>query len=203
MTRHYPVCRDTKNCRNDLVKIHKRARTVGQITPPQKVKPIFGLLYKTQGEFQSIKERIESHFSPIDYTSEEFAFTETHYYEKEMGADLIRRYVSTQELIYPDRLPHYKNLTNLWEDKTRQEGNRAINIDPGYLTPAKLVLASTKDFSQRIYLGKGIYAEITMTYARGDFIQLPWTYPDYYNHRDVFQEIRAILIEQIRNQPRD
>ncbi|MCK4715406.1 MAG: DUF4416 family protein, partial [Candidatus Marinimicrobia bacterium] len=54
------------------------------------------------------------------------------------------------------------------------------NIDPGYLTPAKLVLFSAKNFSHRIYTGSGIFAEVTMLYAHGEFVRLPWTYSDYY-----------------------
>ena len=44
---------------------------------------------------------------------------------------------------------------------------------------SKLVLATTKDHAHRIYLGHGIYAEVTLQYAHGGWQTMPWTYPDY------------------------
>jgi len=56
---------------------------------------------------------------------------------------------------------------------------RPLNLDPGYLTEAKLVLASTKDHAHRIYLGRGIYAEVTLHYQNGRWQSHDWTYPDF------------------------
>ena len=171
---------------------------MGDIHPPKTVKLIFGLIYKENELCDEVFSRMESQWGPVDYKSEAFPFTETEYYEKEMGASLTRQYISLQNLIFPDALPAIKVVSNQWEENLSDQRNRRINIDPGYITTANLVLASTKDFSQRIYLSQGIYAEVTMTYVRGEYIHLPWTYPDYWNHRDVFLEIRKIYMDQLK-----
>jgi uncharacterized protein DUF4416 len=56
---------------------------------------------------------------------------------------------------------------------------RRINLDPGYIDLAKLVLATTKDQQHRLYLGQGIYAEVTLRFTGGRFVPWDWTYPDY------------------------
>lgn len=170
---------------------------MGEISSPDLVKPIIGLLYKEPEDIEQALGKIEQRFSPVDYSSAEFPFIETEYYEREMGANLIRRYVSLRDLINPNQLAHLKVLSNQCEDEQAVDGKRTINLDPGYIGAANLVLASTKNFSQRIYLDQGIYAEVTMTFARDDFHKLPWTYPDYYNHRDVLLEIRKIYRSNI------
>lgn len=173
---------------------------MGAITPPEKVKAIFGLLYKDRARIDEALRKIEDSFGPIDYRSPEFPFVETDYYNIEMGEGLTRQYISLQNLIVPDELARLKQLSNLWEEQSAADGKRAINLDPGYLGAANLILASTKNFSQRIYVGQGIYAEVTMTFQKEDFHKLPWTYPDYYNHRDVLCEIRKIYRAQLRGQ---
>ena len=56
---------------------------------------------------------------------------------------------------------------------------RRINIDPGYVSDSKLILATTKDYFHRIYLNYGIYAEVTLKWRKSSFEPLEWTYPDY------------------------
>ena len=80
------------------------------------------------------------------------------------------------------------------------DGRRRINIDPGYITSSNLILASTKNFSHRLYLGRGIFGEVTMRYENKDFTRLPWTYPDYYTHRDVLLHIRNIYRRQLKSE---
>lgn len=176
---------------------------MGAITPPDKVKALFGLLYKESRCIQEALQKIEGEFGSIDYFSPEFPFVETSYYNAEMGTGLTRRYISLQRLIVPDELAHLKCMANQLEDELSVDGKRTINLDPGYIGAANLILASTKNFSQRIYLSQGIYAEVTMTFQQGDFLRLPWTYPDYYNHRDILCEIRRIYREQLRQEMDD
>ncbi len=171
---------------------------MGTISPPERVKPIFGFLFKNNSHWLDVLSFISSHFSPVDYISEEFPFVETDYYQEEMGEGLLRRYLSAKNLVYPDFLVHMKHLCNLWEAQNSVDGKRQVNLDPGYLTPAKLVLASTKNFYHRIYIGRGIYAEVTMHYTQGDFQKLKWTYPDYYNHREYFLCLRNAYKQQLK-----
>ena len=83
---------------------------------------------------------------------------------------------------------------NLYPGDSR--GIRVANIDPGYLEPSKLVLYSTKNFSHRIYVGNGIFAEVTLIYEHGDFKFLPWTYPDYMwrPNVDFLKSVRANIV---------
>ncbi len=172
---------------------------MGTISLPDPVKAIYGVLYKERGIFEKNVALIESQFGPVDFLSEEFPFIETDYYESEMGADLIRRYLSLDKLILPETLVTMKLLSNQWEEDFAINGNRRINLDPGYITGANLILASTKNFYQRVYLSEGIYAEVTMHYCHGDYHKLPWTYPDYFNHKDVFQQIRRMYMGQLKS----
>ena len=113
-----------------------------------------------------------------------------------MGRGLKRRFYSFSESIKPDRLVDIKLLTNEIEDRFSRSADfpsRRINLDPGYISPAKLVLASTKNYSHRIYLAKGIYAEVTLYFEKGTFHSFPWTYPDYKSkeYLEIFNKIRG------------
>lgn len=171
---------------------------MGVISPPPAVKAVLGLLFKDPETIREALRRLEDRFGPVDYQSPCFPFVETDYYADEMGENLTRQYVSLERLIQPDELPALKVMTNQCEERLSMDGKRAVNLDPGYIGAANLILASTKNFSQRIYLRRGIYAEVTMTFLHGDFHKLPWTYPDYYNHRSVFCEIRKIYRRQLQ-----
>ena len=85
------------------------------------------------------------------------------------------------------------------EEMFSMEGIRKINIDPGYMTLAKVVLASRKNYSHRIYLGRGVFAEVELFYKDGIFNAMPYTYPDY---RDdaflrIFAAARSLLKKNI------
>jgi hypothetical protein len=96
-----------------------------------------------------------------------------------MGGPLSRCLLSFEHLISPDELSAIKVETNSLEKKFAQKGKRGINIDPGYLTPERLVLATGKNYTHRIYLRDGVYADLTLIYQSGEFQPLPWTYLDY------------------------
>ena len=96
-----------------------------------------------------------------------------------MGAHLVRRMLAFKNLIRQNELPAIKLSTNRLEKEYSENGKRRVNLDPGYLLLERLVLASGKNFSHRIYLGEGIYADLTLIYQHGAFEKLPWTYPDY------------------------
>ncbi len=163
------------------------------------MKLIIGLIYRDSHEYLAVKPFLLRAFGPIDYESPELDFNHTAYYEREFGSGLKRRFVAFLRLISPDSLAAIKVRTNRLEKRRARLGKRRINIDPGYVDLAKLVLASTKDFCHRIYLSKGIFAEITLVYKKGGFTAWEWTYPDYRTpaYLDIFNHIRHAYAQQI------
>ena len=153
---------------------------MGNISQPNTVKFFFGLIFNDGFNIKEIYGVLEHKFgNKIDIYSPIIDFTFTKYYNREMGEKLKRQWISFQFPLSPDKLADIKVETNNIEDSYSKNNNRIVNIDPGYITPANVILASTKDFSHRIYLSKGIYAEVTTIYRKEGFTKLPWTYPDY------------------------
>jgi len=165
------------------------------------VKILVGLLSQNVELFETVKLELEREWGPIDQQSELMEFNFTRYYEEELGSDLKRLFISFAGLADPGRLPEMKLFTNYVENKLSVGGRRRVNIDPGYITPARLILATTKDHSHRVYLGKGIYGDLTLIYSQGSFNPLPWTYPDYRSEEygAYFGRVREICREQLRN----
>ena len=135
------------------------------------------------------RERCQQAYGPVALASDAFDFTETDYYAETMGTDLKKQFFAFEPLIDPAALAEIKRATNAWEAEYTALGRhpepRPLNLDPGYITPAKLVLASTKDHAHRIYLARGIYAEVTLAFRQKRWQPLEWTYPDY--RRDDYQ----------------
>jgi len=118
-------------------------------------------------------------YGAVDMASSWIPFNYTSYYNDEMGTPLFRRLVAFKQLIPQVYLADIKRFTNDLEHEHSINGKRMVNIDPGYLLHERFVLATGKNFTHRIYIGKGIYADLTLMYTRGGFEPLPWTYPDY------------------------
>lgn len=143
---------------------------------------------------------LEEVFGALDFTSEEIPFTFTDYYTPEMGEGLRRLFFTVSALWDPGRLAEVKLRTDgLEAGLAASGGSRRVNLDPGMLSLGRLILASTKDNAQRIPLRDGIYAEITLLYRRGEWMPLPWTYPDYRSraYHEVLTEIRARYKDQL------
>lgn len=126
---------------------------------------------------------IEATWGTIALRSEEFDFRETDYYARSMGLHLKKQFVALAPLAAPEALVERKRASNEFESAMAERGtfsvDRPVNLDPGYLTESKLILASTKDHAHRIFLGQGVFAEITLAYRRHAWQGQPWTYPDY------------------------
>ena len=147
--------------------------------PPKPAKPIVGFFLQERDLAAEIVQALQAQLGPVDMVSPWLNFDFTTYYEKEMGASLSRRLVVFKTLMEQDQLPSIKRMTNDIEARYLQKGKRRVNIDPGYLLPERLVLATGKNFTHRIYIGQQIYADLTLIYQKGAFRTLPWTYPDY------------------------
>lgn len=164
--------------------------------PP--VKLLTGFIFKESSYFDQAQELLCKEFGEMDFQSPILPFDHSTYYCKELGNGLKRKFVCFKRLISPGILPDIKIFSNHLEEKFSFNSNRCINIDPGYLTLAKLVLASTKDYAHRIYLGQEIFAEITLCYKGKSFVPLSWAYPDYQNAAciNIFNHMRALYYQQ-------
>jgi len=157
---------------------------MAQAKPPKRVKFFVGLLSADPDLLDRAAKHIARTLGPTDLVGDTWDFDYTDYYAAEMGQDLKRRFVCLEELMHPDRLAEFKRQTNDLEARVCDEclvdhQHRPVNLDPGYLNGSKLVLASMKDYSHRIYLGRGVYAEVTLLFENRAWRTLPWTYPDY------------------------
>jgi hypothetical protein len=173
---------------------------MGKVKEPLLVKLIASLFTANMELLEEAKVRLSQEFGPIDYESELLPFDHTTYYAVEFGENLKRRFVAFEKLVHPGRLAEIKLLTNAMEMEWAMEGKRRINIDPGYVSHSKLVLATTKNHAHRIYLGQGIYAEVTLHFRGGTFQPWPWTYPDYASPSliAIFNQIRGLYVKQLR-----
>lgn len=164
------------------------------------VKLIMSLFSPEKELVESVMEQLPDIYGETDWISPEVFFDRTRYYEKEMGWPLYRRFLSFKNLIPPEMLVDVKLKTNGIENSYLNGPKRRINIDPGYISLERLVLATGKNYIHRIYLGKGIYADLTLVFKRGGFVTLDWTYPDYADPEmiDSFNTIRNQYLEQLR-----
>jgi len=147
--------------------------------PPKPAKLVIGMFASKKAIVHQVALELEAVFGEADLVSAWMTFNYTNYYESEMGRGLSRRLLAFSRLISQSRLAEIKRLTNRMEAASAEAGKRRINIDPGYLLSERFVLASGKNFTHRIYIGCGIYADLTLIYQEGRFQRLPWTYPDY------------------------
>lgn len=167
---------------------------------PEPVRLIIGLLTRDRELLAEAITRLCQHFGPIQEQSQPTPFTHTTYYAQELGERPWRQFVTFRELVDPGQLPSIKLLTNRLEQEWTIEGRRQVNLDPGYVSLSKLVLATTKNHWHRLYLGQGIYGEVTLPYRQGAFQPQEWTYPDYRTpeHLDFFKAVRERYHQQLR-----
>ncbi|MCD6471971.1 DUF4416 family protein [Candidatus Aerophobetes bacterium] len=177
---------------------------MGKVKQPISVKLIVGMLSSEKDLFSQAEDMMSQKFGPIDFKSSVLLFNFTPYYKKEMGEKLKRKFISFKRLISPEEIIEAKLFTNELEKKFfyPYSHTRHLNLDPGYLTLAKVVMATTKNYQHRLYLGKGIYAEVTLRYRRKKgFAPWEWTYPDYRSpeYLEIFEHIREIYIQQLNS----
>jgi hypothetical protein len=115
----------------------------------------------------------------VSKKTEEMDFHHTDYYCEEMGKPLKRIFIFFEPLSEREKIVVLKHFSYSIEKQLSQDGKRSVNIDPGYLTLENIVLSTFKNYSHRIYLGEGVFAEITLMYRERSYEPLPWTYPDY------------------------
>lgn len=165
---------------------------------PNPAKLVVGLLFRDPDRQQQVWQSLSERFGPLDCLTQPVPFTYTDYYEREMGPGIQRQLGTFLDLVDPDALPAIKLFSNDLERRLSPTEGRQVNIDPGLLSEERLVLATGKNFTHRIYLGEGIYGDLTLIYQKGAYRPLPWTYPDYRDPAllQVLQAVRAKLIYQ-------
>jgi hypothetical protein len=173
---------------------------MGSIRTFNPVKLFVGVLVSDRKLLPEIKNRLTALYGTIDHESPVIPFDFTDYYQSEMGDIIDRVFFSFQQLIDADQLAKIKRQTNNLEAEFAGTVQRPVNLDPGYIENAKVILASTKNFYHRIYLEKGIFAEVTMHFRNNTFQFFPWTYPDYQSrdYQEFFLRIRHIYRSQLK-----
>ena len=176
---------------------------MGAIRQFNPVKLFVGVLVSHARLLPEVEQRLAAAFGPIDHRSDVIPFDFTHYYEAEMGDVVDRVFFSFEGLIEADQLPEIKRQSNRMEEEMApllEAVKRPVNLDPGYLEQAKVILTSTKNFYHRIYLGGGIFGEVTMHFKNNTYQFFPWTYPDYQSrdYQEFFLRIRQIYRSQLR-----
>jgi len=177
------------------------------MSAPQEPEPVLllvGVLHTAQHTVAAITQQLVAEFGPVRAATNAVPFNLTTYYQPEMGAALTRWYCVFRTLVPPGELASIKLRTNALEHASAVDGRRTLNLDPGLLTAHSLILASCKNFSHRIYLRDGIYAEVTLLVKGAQFDVLPWTYPDYRQPatRAFFDEQRAAYLLERRAKKR-
>ena len=180
---------------------------MGTIRPFAPVKLFIGVLVANSKFIPQVEERLIGAYGAIDHRSDVIPFDFTDYYENEMGDLIDRVFFSFERLIEADQLPEIKRQTNQFEDElapllrtSSASVKRPVNLDPGYIEQAKVILASTKNFYHRIYLGGGVFGEVTMHFKNNTYQFFPWTYPDYQSkdYQEFFLRMRHIFRAQLR-----
>lgn len=175
---------------------------MGEVREFRPVMRIMAVSSRNDSAFDWALEKAVKQWGPVEFASPRFDFSETGFYTKTMGEGLQKQLLAFTELIQQDLVVDSKLQSNIWEDEFKALQSwpepRPINLDPGYLTEAKLVLATTKDRDHRIYLSRGIFAEVTLFYQGLRWQSSRWTYPDY--KRDDFHDFFNQCREWLRAQ---
>jgi uncharacterized protein DUF4416 len=176
-----------------------------EVKRPDCVKPVVGILASDDTCLTAAREALAEHVGAFDLVSRIWPFTQTRYYRDQTGPHILRQFVSFEALMHPGELADLKHRTNAIEKELSgtltSSFQRPVNLDPGIVEPSKLVLASTKNFSHRIYIGRKMYAEVTLVFDKGAWCPLRYTYPDYRQkvYFEFFSEVRETLLRQLKS----
>ncbi len=177
---------------------------MGALKEFEKEKLIIGVIYSDKDVLDKALAMLTDEFGEVEDMCEEFSFSEefSSYYDEELGGEGLRRIYSFKELADASRQADIKTRTNEIEGIFSVDGKRRINLDPGFINHGRLMLATTKNAGFRIPLKDGIYTELTLFYARGEWHKLPWTYRDYQSKhvQDFITSVRNKYLAQRRSE---
>ncbi len=173
---------------------------MGAIHDFEKEKLLIGVIYHDKDILDSALNDVKERFGEWDMISEEYSFSHdfSTYYDGELGGEGLRRIYSFDRLVDPSKQVEIKEFTNELEKKYSRDGKRLINLDPGLMSHGRFMLSTTKNASFRIPLGRGIYTEMTLFYARGAWQKLIWTYQDYQSEKvlSFLERVRKKYLKQ-------
>ncbi len=165
-----------------------------------RVKRIAGILYPDEERLEWTIAGLTRLWGEPDRVSEPVPFDKTDYY-RDIAPRLLRCFVCFPGLADAGELADWKHQSHeLEEDSARLAGRalRAVNIDPGYVDGARLILASTKDHAHRIWLRDGIYAEVTLRWRFGKWESFDYTFPDFKSgvYDGFLSAVRELWLEE-------
>ncbi len=153
------------------------ATSSGRIEP---VKLFAAVLYREESSLEQARKLLSGTFGPEDYVSRPVLFDHTEFYREEMGEPLYRIFTSYSPLVHPQYLVTAKlEAGRIEQELAGSAGKRRVNIDPGVLDYLKVVLASFKYQAQKIYLDRGVWADLILYYRKGGWAKFEWTFPDF------------------------
>ena len=157
-----------------------------------------GLISNKENLFNEIKEELKNLYGEIIHETKIFSWNFTDYYEKELGKDLKKQFLFFKKPINQEEIVKIKLETNKLEDKYSKNKKRSINIDPGYLTEIKAVLASAKNKSYKIYIKNGIYGDPVLRYVNNSYQAFEHSFKDFKTKEyiEIFNEARKLLHQQ-------
>jgi hypothetical protein len=178
---------------------------MGQVHSPSPALLLLAVFSRHGEALSWARQRAVDVWGPLATESPVFEFDQTDYYRSTMGPGLQKVFLTFTRPFDPADLAEIKLQTNQWEADYAQHSDhpepRPLNLDPGYLTSGKLVLASTKDHAHRIYLARGIYAEVTLYYKHGCWQPHLWTFADY--RREDYHQFFSQCRESLRQLRRE
>jgi hypothetical protein len=173
---------------------------MSHLLEPPPVKLFTGVIYGPSSHLDECVRSLKEGIGEIEFMSPEMPFDFTGYYEGEMGPGLRRVIITFKELINREEIVGIKIFTNKLEKVFSYENKRTVNIDPGYIAQEHVILATGKGYSHRPYLGRGVYADLTLIYTKDDYKKLDWTYPDYGSAgmAELFRRLRRDYVSQLK-----
>ncbi|MBN2321766.1 MAG: DUF4416 family protein [Acidobacteria bacterium] len=173
---------------------------MAQPEEPLPVKYLVAALFHDQEKLMQVKKELVARWGTVDFEGKDYPFDITDYYQPEMGTPLYRRLLAFEPLYTPAMIVSMKLECNDIEASFSHDGRRTVNLDAGYLDHNKFVLASAKEAGQKVYLDKGIYADLSGRYKAGKYRPFEWSFPDFKDGRydEELLAIRKLYMNQIR-----
>lgn len=152
---------------------------MGEIKEYEYEKLLVGIMYTQENTYEKILPMLKYQFGEIDSKLDSYSFSEySKYYDSEMNGSVMRKFISFKKCVDPSSLAQIKMFTNNVEKRFSNETGREANIDPGLLSHGRFIMATTKGASFRVPLQDGIFADLSLIYARDQWVSFFWTYHD-------------------------